>query len=104
MASRNAQIEAERKTALAINKKGRGKGNGKKAAKEGTMGASAELRPNKKKKKLLWEYVLEPVYKPTYWDNAALSANERRPSRAKRIRHKSVCKDELDLSENKNMD
>ncbi len=64
------------------NKKGTGKGNGKKAAKEGTMGASTELRPNKKKKKVLWEYVLEPADKPTYWDNAALPANERR-SRAK---------------------
>jgi hypothetical protein len=32
----------------------------------------------KKTKKVLWEYVFEPVNKPTYWDHAALPTEERR--------------------------
>ncbi len=32
----------------------------------------------KKTKKVLWEYVLEHVNKPTYWDHAALTTEERR--------------------------
>jgi hypothetical protein len=31
-----------------------------------------------KRKKVRWEYVLEPENKPTYWDHAALSTEERR--------------------------
>ena len=36
------------------------------------------VRETKKTKKVLWEYVLEPVNKPTYWDHAALPTEERR--------------------------
>jgi hypothetical protein len=31
-----------------------------------------------KRKKVRWEYVLEPVNKPTYWDHVALSTEGRR--------------------------
>ncbi len=31
-----------------------------------------------KRKNVRWEYVLEPFNKPTYWDHAALSTEERR--------------------------
>ena len=31
-----------------------------------------------KRKRVLWDYVLEPVNKATYWDHAALGAEERR--------------------------
>jgi hypothetical protein len=31
-----------------------------------------------KRKKVRWEYVLEPVNKPTYWDHEALSTGGRR--------------------------
>ena len=31
-----------------------------------------------KRKKVLWDYVLEPVNKATYWDHAALGTEERR--------------------------
>ncbi len=37
----------------------------------------------KKRKKVLWEIVLEPVAKPTYWDKSV--AQEERRARAKRI-------------------
>jgi hypothetical protein len=32
----------------------------------------------KKSKRILWDYVLEPVNKATYWDHAALPSEERR--------------------------
>ena len=31
-----------------------------------------------KRKNVRWEYMLEPFNKPTYWDHAALSTEERR--------------------------
>ena len=33
---------------------------------------------DRKRKKVLWEYVLEPVNKATYWDHAAVATEERR--------------------------
>jgi hypothetical protein len=33
---------------------------------------------SEKRKRVRWEYVLEPENKPTYWDHAALSTEERR--------------------------
>ena len=33
---------------------------------------------DRKRKKFLWEYVLEPVNKATYWDHAAVATEERR--------------------------
>jgi hypothetical protein len=41
------------------------------------------VRQMKKTEKVLWEYVVEPVNKPTYWDHAALPTEERR-ARARR--------------------
>jgi hypothetical protein len=39
---------------------------------------------SEKRRKVRWEYVLEPENKPTYWDHAALSTEERR-ARGRRI-------------------
>jgi hypothetical protein len=66
MINRNARIEAGRKAGLENQKKSSGKGNQKKAANEGTMVGGPVARVNKKKNKVLWEYRLEPLNKPTY--------------------------------------
>ena len=47
-----------------------------------TLGMTTEQQ-QKRTKKVLWEYVVEPVQKATYWDHAALSTEERR-ARARR--------------------
>ncbi len=48
------------------------------------MEAAESVQEVSKRKKVRWEYVLEPVNKATYWDHAALPTEERR-SKAKRI-------------------
>jgi hypothetical protein len=46
------------------------------------MEAADSVPEVSKRKKVRWEYVLEPLNKATYWDHAALPAEERR-SKAK---------------------
>ena len=42
------------------------------------MGELKKEQQSGKRKNVRWEYVLEPENKPTYWDHAALSTEERR--------------------------
>ena len=49
----------------------------------------------KRRKKVFWEIVVEPVQKPTYWDHAALPTEERR-ARAKRTSFLAVCQEDDD--------
>ena len=48
------------------------------------MEAADSVPEVSKRKKVRWEYVVEPLNKATYWDHAALPAEERR-SKAKRV-------------------
>ena len=43
-----------------------------------TMNGAESASQDRKWKKVLWEYVLEPVKKATYWDHAAVGTEERR--------------------------
>ena len=43
-----------------------------------TMNGAESASQDRKRKKVLWEYVLEPVNKATYWDHAAVGTEERR--------------------------
>ena len=36
------------------------------------------VQQSEKSKKIRWEYVLEPVNRPTYWDHVVLTTEERR--------------------------
>jgi hypothetical protein len=42
------------------------------------MNGAESASQDRKRKKVLWEYVLEPVNKATYWDHAAVGTEERR--------------------------
>jgi hypothetical protein len=48
------------------------------------MNGAESASQDRKWKKVLWEYVLEPVKKATYWDHAAVGTVERRV-KAKRM-------------------
>ncbi len=43
-----------------------------------TMNGAESASQDRKRKKVLWEYVSEPVNKAIYWDHAAVGTEERR--------------------------
>ena len=63
------------------------------------MEAADSVPEVSKRKKVRWEYVVEPLNKATYWDHAALSAEERR-SKAKRVFLVAETKEQLQTVEN----
>ena len=63
------------------------------------MEAADSVPEVSKRKKVRWEYVVEPLNKATYWDHAALPAEERR-SKAKRIFLVAETKEQVKTVEN----
>ena len=63
------------------------------------MEAADSVPEVSKRKKVRWEYVVEPLNKATYWDHAALPAEERR-SKAKRVFLVAETKEQLQTVEN----
>ncbi len=58
----------------------------------GIMEAAETVPPCKKRTKVLWDYVLEPLDKATYLDHAPLPTDERQALSRQFIYDVSVCK------------